>query len=400
MSLTGEWRRRTRAKTSERGREGGRAGSRARGVRKILHMHNHGSIVSLIINYRLMPPTEAGPHGREPRQRPSHRYNTRNPARLAEMAANSHEAQDTFLAAVGMMRDDVEPLEEILTTQECELIACALQHKRRKHHVLLDPYFIDSEWERALLEGKLEEDVPFCDCMAHQCMDEEFYMHVLSDLTAIQSPVDDSSGSLLAQILTTFILKKAQLKSTNWQMGRGGGLAAVHYILRLPSGVKYRYKGYPDFIVSHRFSQAERHLGLQGREEKVKGVGKVQLQRGSSVAVKNRALAQAGIYTICHFVNTKQITGLATLILYKDLTVHVALATINLAPLPLITLSVDCCQCNMHGEVFIEDEGCKSSNLLGVHEMAYSVDACLCQGSVLHRNRGPSLQLHLTYPSH
>ena len=307
---------------------------------------NHGSIVSLIINYRLMQPMEAGPYGREPRQRPSHRYNTRNAARLAEirtdgklevltcasgeaMAANSREAQDTFLAAVGMMRDDVKPLEEILTTQECELIACALQHKRRKHHVLLDPYFIDSEWERALLEGKLEEDVPFCECMAHQCMDEEFYMHVLSDLTAIQSPVDDSSGSLLAQILTTFILKKAQLKSMNWQTGRGGGLAAVHYILRLPSGVEYRYKGYPDFIVSHRFSQAERHLGLQGREEKVRGVGKVQLQRGSSVAVKNRALAQAGIYTIGHFVNTKQITGLATLILYKDLTVHVVLATIN-----------------------------------------------------------------------
>ena len=116
----------------------------------------------------------------------------------------------------------------------------------------------------------------------------------------------------------------------NWQMGRGG-LAAVHYILRLPSGVEYRYKGYPDFIVSHRFrfSRAERHLGLQGREEKVRGVGEVQSQRGSSVAVKTRALAQAGIYTIGHFVNSKQITGLATLILYKDLTTHVVLATIN-----------------------------------------------------------------------
>ena len=113
-----------------------------------------------------MLPMEAGPHGWEPKQGPSHRYNTRNAARLSEirtdgklgvltcasgetMAANSHKAQDTFLAAVGMMRDDVEHLEEILTTQECELIACTLQHKRRKHHVLLDPYVIDSEWERA-----------------------------------------------------------------------------------------------------------------------------------------------------------------------------------------------------------------------------------------------------------
>lgn len=44
--------------------------------------------------------------------------------------------------------------------------------------------------------------------------------------------------------------------------------------------------------------------------------------------IKNRAFSQAGIYTLGYFLKTKS-NKLATIILYKDLSAHVALATIQ-----------------------------------------------------------------------
>ena len=50
-----------------------------------------------------------------------------------------------------------------------------------------------------------------------------------------------------------------------------------------------------------------------------------------SSEVKNRTFAQAGIYTLGHFRNTTTLHKLATIVLYKDITTHVALATITRA---------------------------------------------------------------------
>ena len=61
------------------------------------------------------------------------------------------------------------------------------------------------------------------------------------------------------------------------------------------------------------------------------GVGEVQSPPGTSSAAKNRAFAQAGIYTLGHFNNTTALSKLATVVLYKDFTAHVALATIHRA---------------------------------------------------------------------
>jgi hypothetical protein len=66
-------------------------------------------------------------------------------------------------------------------------------------------------------------------------------------------------------------------------------------------------------------------------EETVRAVGEVQSPPGTSTTAKNRAFAQAGIYTLGHFSNTTHVSKLATVVLYKDLTAHVALASIRRA---------------------------------------------------------------------
>ena len=59
----------------------------------------------------------------------------------------------------------------------------------------------------------------------------------------------------------------------------------------------------------------------------MRGVGEIQSPPGSSTTQKNRAFSQAGMYTLGRFVNTSS-NRLASVILYKDLSAHVALATI------------------------------------------------------------------------
>ena len=108
-------------------------------------------------------------------------------------------------------------------------------------------------------------------------------------------------------------------------------MGSVQYILRLPSGTEYIYRGRPDFLIYQRLSQEERALGRFGMEERVRGIGEVQSPQGSSTAVKNRAFAQASIYTLGYFRNTVAVNKIATVVLYKDMTAHVALATLRRA---------------------------------------------------------------------
>lgn len=99
-----------------------------------------------------------------------------------------------------------------------------------------------------------------------------------------------------------------------------------------PVGQSAFFSGWPDFQIYQRFSQEERRLGVNlGLEETVRAVGDIQSPPGTSRTAKNRTFAQAGIYTVGQFGNTSSLTKLATVILYKDITAHVALATINRA---------------------------------------------------------------------
>ena len=306
-----------------------------------------------------------------------HRYNTRQAAQVQldtpatlqivagtalcqgrgpALAASSLKAQETFLKGVGMITTDVEPLEEILSSRDAELLSCALKHRRVTEMKLTDPYFTDEEWER-VLDNRAEllddaEDLlalgtstqekagdwierkkrlPLCACEAHKC-NSDFFTDILGVLVTLQPPLNDDSGNVFFSVFLTHVLKVADLTRLTVRGTRGGTLGSVRYILRLPSGTEYVYTGWPDLQIYQKFSYEKRQLGEHvGLEETVRGVGEVQSPPGTSNAAKNRAFTQAGIYTLGHFNNTTNVSKLATVVLYKDFTAHVALATIRRA---------------------------------------------------------------------
>ena len=59
------------------------------------------------------------------------------------------------------------------------------------------------------------------------------------------------------------------------------------------------------------------------------GVGEVQSRKGTSDLSKASAYAQARIYAIGNLHTTHSTSNLTTVVLYKDLTAHVALASID-----------------------------------------------------------------------
>ena len=169
--------------------------------------------------------------------------------------------------------------------------------------------------------------VPLCSCKAHESVD--LYTSIINPLVAIEPPLTDDSGNLLATVLLPYLLKGANLHNLSLRSSRPGTCGSVQYVLRFPSGAEYLYSGWPDFQFSQKFSMAERKLGKQvGPEESVRAVGEVQSPPGYSTEAKSRAFSQAGIYTVGHFHNTTSVNKLATVVLYKDLTAHIAFATV------------------------------------------------------------------------
>ena len=280
-------------------------------------------------------------------------------AQVEALAAGSAEAQSKFLEGVGIVTTQVEHLENVLDRESAELLSCALQHQRYKEGRLTDPYFTEEQWKavvagRSALLHDAEElvtrilgssgqvlqnpdkrrewlgrkrKVPLCDCKAHKCDNDEFFTDVLGELVKLQAPLNDNSGTRFANVLLSHILKVANLTRVKFHGTRGGALGPVQYILHLPSGAEYVYRGRPDYMVCQRITREERQLGRQF-EETVRAIGEVQSPRGTSTKVKNLAFAQAGIYTLRHLTNTMALRKLATVVLYKDFTAHVALATI------------------------------------------------------------------------
>ena len=156
-----------------------------------------------------------------------------------------------------------------------------------------------SDW----LEAEAAAAVCKCSCKAHLC--DELYSSVVSQLVTIQPPLCDASGNLLPSVLLPYLFKAADLHNVMHRSAQSGTCGVVHFILRLPSGTDYMYTGWPDFHCIQKFSLAERQLGKPvGLEESIRAIGEVQSPKGNLSQVKDRAFAQAGIYTLGHFVNT------------------------------------------------------------------------------------------------
>ena len=279
------------------------------------------------------------------------------------LSGSSKVSQETFLKVFQLTSDDVaNPITDVLSEKHSELISCAISHIQIKQGGLSDPYFTQGEWEKVQSQQKsllhdaeeIIQDVvdvvdgqdidrgkrwlrtysvsSLCGCTAHS--DQEFYEDIGFSLIEIGSPLTDDSGYRLANTLITFILRVCNMKNLKIESARQGPITSVKYLLELPSGEMTLFTGLPpDFQVLQSYSFIERRLGKAvQREQRVRGVGEIQSPPGNTPAAKRAAIAQAGIYTIGQLAKMPedlQVKRIATIILYKDLSAQVALASLD-----------------------------------------------------------------------
>jgi len=178
--------------------------------------------------------------------------------------------------------------------------------------------------------------VPMCECIAHS--NAEFFNDIGASLIEVYPPLTDDSGYRLASTLIPFILKGSKMANLSFESARQGPVTAVRYMLELPSGDTSLFTGRPDFHIRQNFSFVERRLGKpMKREHRVRGVGEIQSPPGTSPKAKSAALAQAAIGQLTKLPETSQQTKIATVVLYKDFTAQVAIATLDPAGASSVT---------------------------------------------------------------
>lgn len=291
-----------------------------------------------------------------------------NPIKGESMAASSSESQQIFLQAMGLIAPEVIHYDPVLSEKTAAIISSALNHIMIKEEDLNDPFFTPEEWEKVqrnrkvLLDALLKErcdsqqysvesvegveggeggeqnvddiiqkymETCQCECAAHN--DEELFV-VTSDLFEIVAPLNDDSGNTLASCILPVILKSAAMKNIKFSTTKAGSCDTVNYILQFPSGQVSMFTGWPDFTMIQHYSRVERRLGTDFfKTSKIRGVGEIQ-SPGASLETRMATVAQAGIYTIGQFSKLRRMTKkrkLASIILFKDITAQVALATID-----------------------------------------------------------------------
>ena len=141
-----------------------------------------------------------------------------------------------------ILATDIEPLEEILSSEAAELLSCALKHQRMTDRTrkLTNPYFTDEEWERVmdnrtellddadeLLDGlgtaatthdrardwiERKRQLPLCGCKAHKCHDDVYGRPSgVGNSPHPPPPLNDDSGNVFASVFLTHILNVANL---------------------------------------------------------------------------------------------------------------------------------------------------------------------------------------------
>lgn len=179
----------------------------------------------------------------------------------------------------------------------------------------------DKDLEKATKERSEELEHPPCECVAHK--DEELYGKLTCTLIEISPPLDDDSGTRLATTLIPFLLKAAGMDNMGLKPTLTEIEPSVDYLLHLPSGDTKMFRGWPDFRVLRTFSaEEERRQGRDvGHEE---GAGAIE-QADSKMA----APAEAGVCSIGQFIKSSGQRRIVTVILHRDLSAHIAMATLD-----------------------------------------------------------------------
>ena len=70
---------------------------------------------------------------------------------------------------------------------------------------------------------------------------------MIQELVCISPPLNDHKGKRLGGLLFTYLFDLAGLNDVMFEEVQQGSLSRVKYFLRLPSGTECLYSGYPDF---------------------------------------------------------------------------------------------------------------------------------------------------------
>lgn len=263
---------------------------------------------------------------------------------------------DQFMVAVGAISSIIKvPDENLLGTEWADIFSCALGHSKKDVR-LSDPYFTDEEWDKVvtvrdnqLLDARtilrqvstgatvveeskqwVETNIslanPMCGCITHK--DPQLFNYT-RNLICISPPLNDDSGYCIASTIIRYILDVVGLgEKFEINAIRQGSEASVNFMLQMPSGATSVFTGHGDFQLSQNYTFAERRLGLAiETEQRLRALGDIQ-----SPPKKKSAFAQAGIYTVGGLAKLKGLAGIrkmATILLYKDLMAHLAIATLD-----------------------------------------------------------------------
>ena len=268
-------------------------------------------------------------------------------------AASDRDAQKTFLEMMGLLEStDIVSVKPTVSQADAQILCSALDHDYYEEAEGVDRYFTLEEYRRVasrtsemcrILTQIVQSDPPMsssereallqecnsyskvCNCMAHAAFrrsDDLFYKDQLGRLISIPSKLlTDHYGTELAESLLPFLFAKGEHVMFITKCGLGSPYT-VNFVLQMPSGKMYQFTGRPDFSIRGPYNGAIARYTLRG-------VGEVQSPPGRTSESKTAALSQAGVYTVGQFTKPGAAPLLPAVVLHKDKTVQVAMASLN-----------------------------------------------------------------------
>ena len=270
--------------------------------------------------------------------------------------ASHKSSQQKFLEMMGLVEDTVSRTfrSDILTDDHAAILASAMNHS---YYEETKQYYVPEEYRRicrnflhsrqtfltrarkvvssgenvvelaSLLVDDFEREPMECQCPAHilhRGGEESPFHEAVAELMLVPQPLTDHWGGILAGGLLPILIKSAGLKMSVRHC-RAGSPYEVNFLLKLPSGYSYQFVGRPDFTINQKPSGPQLRNTLQC-------IGEVQSPPGDTEESRTAALAQAGNYTVGQFANgqvSESTSSLAAVILHKDKSAQVAIATVR-----------------------------------------------------------------------
>ena len=267
-------------------------------------------------------------------------------------------AQTTFLQMMGLVQSSEDLCEPVLTFPDAEILSSAVNHEyygelksgsddkyftphmyrqvvssmaQTLEHLpqleaarLSDNMDVSNEISDNMIQEYNQIHPIECNCAAHKAFREssdDFFTDAIGRLVSTPSTINDHYGGELAEALLPLIFQKADIPATVRKCGLGAP-TTVNFILELPSNHVFHFTGRPHYTINDKFRTIINRFT-------VKGIGEVQSPPGRRRESKDAALSQAGIYVVGQLCKDGAPSSLPAVVLYKDKTAQVAIATIE-----------------------------------------------------------------------